>query len=73
MNKNILILLYIIIFLYCCKTEGPNLPVPDAVMMVPKFPDTSAVELGIDAIPEYDGILLQWYRSNDRNIEYYNI
>jgi hypothetical protein len=72
MNK-ITLLSLIIIILYGCKSEEPNYPVPDPVVMVAKSPDTSAVEQGIDAVPEYDGIQLQWYRLPERGIESYNI
>jgi len=35
--------------------------------------DTLAIERGIDAVPESDGIFLAWYSLNDRNISRYNI
>ncbi|TFG96905.1 MAG: hypothetical protein E4H13_11605 [Calditrichales bacterium] len=43
--------------------------------MVPHtvFEDTSAIEKGIDAVPETNGIFLAWYPLNDRNITKYNI
>jgi hypothetical protein len=31
------------------------------------------VEIGIDAVPDKEGILLEWYKSNDRNIRYIDI
>jgi hypothetical protein len=65
--------LIIIVITYCCKTEEPEYPVPDAVIMVAKSPDTSGVERGIDAVPESQGIQLQWYKITDRNIIHYNI
>jgi hypothetical protein len=72
MNKMTLLSL-IIIILFGCKSEEPNYPIPDAVVLVAKSPDTAAVEQGIDAVPEYNGIQLQWYLLPDRGIKSYNI
>ena len=72
MKKSVIILI-IMIITYNCKTEEPRYSVPDKVVMVPKNPDTSAVEQGIDAVPDYDGIQIQWYRLFDRSIDYFTI
>ncbi len=41
--------------------------------MVPHSPDTSPVERGIDAIPESNGIILQWYDLRDPGVRYYDV
>jgi hypothetical protein len=57
----------------CTNQEADSLPAPSVVQMVPHHADTSAVENGIDAIPEYDAIGLGWYKLADRNVTHYNI
>ena len=64
------------IFLIACDTGGdPKLPTPGKVKMVSHSftDDTLAVERGIDAVPESDGIYLAWYSLRDANIKQYNI
>ncbi len=64
------------IFLMACNTGGdPKLPAPDKVQMVPHSfsDDTLAIERGIDAVPESDGIYLAWYSLRDNNTRQYNI
>jgi hypothetical protein len=72
--KKIFIILYLIpIFIGCDSGGDAKLPVPGSVLMVPHAPDTSAVEQGIDAVPESDGVLLVWYGLNDPGVRYYDI
>ena len=64
------------IFLMACNTGGdPKLPAPGKVQMVPHSfaDDILAIERGIDAVPESDGIYLAWYSLRDPNIGQYNI
>ena len=64
----------ITLFLFSCtSTDGPILPAPGKVSMVPHSDDMAEIELGIDAVPESDGIQVQWFDLNDRNIESYRI
>ncbi len=46
---------------------------PDSIIMVKKNSDMDTIESGIDAVPDTDGIFIQWYLLNDPNIETYNI
>ena len=57
----------------CSDSNGPNTDVPGKLTFVTKVPDTAVVEIGIDAIPDKEGVLLEWYKSNDRNIRYIDI
>jgi hypothetical protein len=66
--------LVIALFLFSCtSTEEPNLPAPGKVFMVPRSDDMAEIELGIDAVPGSDGIQVQWFDSNDRNVEAYRV
>ena len=57
----------------CDSAGDPQLPAPGKVFMVPRSPDTSTVERGIDAVPESDGIILQWYDVNDPGVRFYDV
>ncbi len=62
------------VMLAACTNSGePDYPAPPAVIIVPHSPDTASVEKGIDAVPETDAIKLEWYRTNDINVRFYNI
>ena len=63
----------IIVFIACSDTNGPVTEEPGKLTFVPKGPDTAIVERGIDAVPDKDGILLEWFKSNDNNIRYIDI
>ena len=69
-------MLVVILFVASCDNAGePIVPSPADVRMVHHslMDDTLALEQGIDAVPENDGIFLAWYDLNDRNIRQYNI
>jgi hypothetical protein len=72
MNK-IIPYLFIILSLGCDNSQTPELPAPAKVVMVPRSEDISAIERGIDAVPESNGIKLQWYDSMDRNLKIYSV
>jgi hypothetical protein len=63
------------LFVACDKTGEPIVPRPERVQMVYHSfaDDTLANEIGIDAVPETDGIYLAWYSLKDHNIRQYNI
>jgi hypothetical protein len=64
----------IFIYIFSCSTnQEPELPVPEKVILVPHAPDTAAIEIGIDAVPEFDGIQVQWYDLNDFNVSTYTV
>jgi len=54
------------------KSTGPELE-PPVVIFVPCSEDTSEVEKGIDAVPEGDVILIEWYASTDDFVDRYEI
>jgi len=59
-----------------CDSAGePIVPDPEDVHMVHHSlaDDTLALERGIDAVWENDGIFLAWYDLKDRNIQQYNV
>jgi hypothetical protein len=74
-SLHIFIISFVIIIVSCDNTGEPIVPEPGDVKMVEHTAadDTLAVERGIDAVPESDGIYLAWYSLNDRNIKQYNI
>lgn len=71
--RKLLYFLPIIIIIACSDTQGPGSGTPGKVLIVPKIPDDSAVERGIDAVPDRDGIFLSWYKLQENNLRYYNI
>ena len=71
--KNLFASLLVLFLFSCTSTEEPNLPAPGKVIMVPRSEDMAEVELGIDAVPESDGIQVQWFDLNDRNVEAYRV
>jgi len=70
-----ILLVGILLFTSCDNAGEPIVPAPADVHMVHHslMDDTLALEKGIDAVPENDGIFLAWYDLNDRNIKQYNI
>ena len=70
----ILSLLCLTIF-SCDKAGKPIVPDPGNVKMVEHnaADDTMAVERGIDAIPESDGIFLAWYALEEEKVNRYKI
>ena len=71
----ILLLAVVLIIASCDNAGEPIVPAPADVHMVHHSfaDDTLALERGIDAVPENDGIFLAWYDLNDSNIGQYNI
>jgi hypothetical protein len=63
------------LFSGCDNAGEPIVPDPQDVQMVPHYfsDDLLALEQGIDAVWEDDGIFLAWYDLRDRNIKQYNI
>jgi hypothetical protein len=71
---------YILIFFVCtlllssCPgSTGGETQLPPKVIMVERSPDTAAVELGIDALPESDGIQVQWHKLYHPAVKYYHL
>jgi len=65
-----------VIFMFilsCSSNQEPELPVPEKVILVTHSADTLELETGIDAVPDFDGIQLQWYDLNDQNISIYTV
>jgi hypothetical protein len=71
----IFFLIVFLAFISCDNTGEPIVPEPGDVKMVEHYAsdDTLAIERGIDAVPESDGIYLAWYSLRDPNISHYNI
>ena len=70
-----LICVSMLFIISCDNTDEPIVPDPADVYMVHHnlIDDTLALERGIDAVWENDGIFLAWYDLKDRNIQQYNI
>ena len=73
MKKFFIILCFLPIYNACDSGGDAQLPPPGKVMTVPHLDDTSAVELGIDAVPDADAIILQWYDLGDPGVKYYDV
>ncbi len=71
----LLLMISLLVFAACDNAGEPIVPEPGDVKMVEHYAsdDTLAVERGIDAVPESDGIYLAWYSLRDPNINQYNI
>jgi len=71
----ILYLVLIIVFfqMACNPNNEGKLPPPAEVLMVDKFTDLGVIEHGIDAVPEKDGIYIEWYLLQDPDVTSYNI
>jgi hypothetical protein len=72
MNQKIF-LTFLLLVVSCDNSQGPDLPQPTRVQWVPRSGDLAATEMGIDAIPESDGIKLQWFSLHDQNLKKYSI
>jgi hypothetical protein len=75
-SKMLIVALTLIVYITACDKGGePKLPAPGKVQMVAHSfaDDILAIERGIDAVPESDGIYLVWYSLRDANIGQYNI
>jgi hypothetical protein len=73
MKKIFIIICLLPIYNGCDPGGESKLPTPGRVLMVPRNPDTLAVERGIDAVPESDGIILEWFDLRDPGVRYYDI
>ena len=71
--KKLLSIAFLFFLFACSDTQTPDLPAPAKVIMVPRSDDMAEVERGIDAVPESDGIQIQWYDLHDRNVKSYKI
>lgn len=70
--KFYIIILFLVAYSSCDPNEGKS-PPPAKVYMVQKYADMDTIEQGIDAIPESNGIRIEWYLLADPDIEYYAI
>jgi hypothetical protein len=67
-------LLFLSLVVFGCKNSSePTLPTPAKIRMVPRSNDMAAIEVGIDAVPESNGIKLQWFNPRDRNLKKYSV
>ncbi|MBN1780649.1 hypothetical protein JW948_05945 [bacterium] len=57
-----------------CQNTGPeSAPKPATVQFVPKSEENDLLERGIDAIPEDNGIYLEWFGSDQSEIDTYSV
>ena len=67
-------LLFLMLMIFGCKNSSePSLPTPAKIKMVDRSNDMAAVEMGIDAVPESNGIKLQWFNPHDHNLKIYSV
>ena len=72
--KLLYFVLIIVFFQIACNPNNEGkLPPPAEVLMVEKHTDIGVVEHGIDAVPEKDGIYIEWYLLQDPDVSSYNI
>ena len=63
----------IIVIIACSNSQDPVASAPGKIVFVPKEPDTAIIERGIDAVPDRDGIYLEWFNPGDINIRYIDV
>lgn len=75
MKKTLLILIsgFLLAGLMQCQKDSNISPPPGKVRLVPKTPEGSPVEHGIDAVPDENGIYLEWYPNVEKNLGGYVI
>ncbi|GAB4336987.1 MAG: hypothetical protein Kow0037_19080 [Calditrichia bacterium] len=56
-----------------CTKDNNEEEVPARVRIVPKAPEDALQEHGIDAVPETNGIFLEWYPNDELNLDGYAI
>ena len=56
-----------------CKNETNITPPPVRVELVDKTAEDSVIEHGIDAVPESNGIKLEWYPNREKKLEGYAV
>ena len=71
--RYLLYFLPIIVYIACSDSNGPNTNPPASLKFIAKGPDTAIIEQGVDAIPDKDGVLLEWGKSGDQNIRYIDV
>jgi len=72
MKKLIILFLSILIF-SCSPTEPPESNPPQRVSLVPRSSDLAAIEKGIDAVPVFDAIQIQWHKLHDPDLSHYRV
>jgi hypothetical protein len=73
MAQFVILVVCVGIFYACNDNTGINSQVPSRVKMVMRSQDTASVELGIDAVPESDGIQVQWQKLYHPSLRYYHL
>jgi hypothetical protein len=63
----------IILYIACTGDQDPVAQTPGKIVFVPKEPDTAEVERGIDAVPDRDGIYLEWFDPRDPDLRFVDI
>jgi hypothetical protein len=63
----------IIVCIACSDSSGPNTTPPGKLTFIPKGPDVAQTEQGIDAVPDQDGVYLEWFATADPNTRYIDI
>jgi len=69
----IALFILIIAIFSCQNSTNPDLPQPARVQWVPRSSDLAATERGIDAVPESNGISMQWFSLHDQNLKKYSV
>jgi len=73
MKKLFLLIVILIINLSCDPNNSGKLPPPGRVLLAEKITDLGNIEQGIDAVPDVDGIYIEWYLLDDPDVSKYNI
>jgi hypothetical protein len=71
--RYLLYFLPIIVIIACSNPQDPVASVPGKIVLVPKEPDTALVERGIDAIPDREGVYLEWFNPGDNDLRYIDV
>ncbi len=73
MYKKMIFIFIFTAFFWRCSDDVNKTPPPAKVRLVEKSGEGSVAEHGIDAVPESDGIMLEWYLNSERTLAGYAI
>ena len=64
----------VLLFILNCaeKSTQPEI-IPDPVQLIQSSSPFDKIERGIDAVPDVDGIYLEWHDTDDPSVEFYEI
>jgi len=71
--KTLTFLVLCVMLIVSCEKDSNKTPPPARVIMVEKSAEDDAQERGIDAVPDWDAIYLEWHPNQEKTLEGYAI